>query len=85
MHLAKGLEPKHPGESLKILQEQLETIIAPMKPEAYQAAVAVLGRIRELALRLQQPGLFTTTLALVMTGHARKKNLVSLIRKAGLA
>jgi uncharacterized Zn finger protein len=85
MHLAKGLEPMHPGDALKILQEQLDTIIAPMKPEAYRDAVAVLGRIQELALRLQQPGLFTTTLALVMTGHARKKNLVTLIRKAGLA
>lgn len=61
------------------------TIIAPMKPEAYRGAVAVLGRIQELALRLQQPGLFTMTQALVMTGHARKKNLVTLIRKAGLA
>jgi hypothetical protein len=56
-----------------------------MKPESYRAAVAVLGRIQELAQRLQQPGLFATTMAVVMTDHGRKKNLVTLIHKAGLA
>lgn len=85
MLVARALERKEPLDALKILQEQLDPIIAPMKPEGYREAVAVLGRIRDLAQRLQQPGLFATTMALVMTGHARKKNLVSLIRKAGLA
>jgi uncharacterized Zn finger protein len=85
MLLAEALERKHPEEALKILQEQLDPSIAPMKPEGYREAVAVLGRIQDLAQRLQQPGLFATALALVMTGHARKKNLVALIRKAGLA
>lgn len=85
MLLAKGLETKHPGEAVTILQEQLDPIIAPMKPESYRAAVAVLGRIRELAQRLKQPGLFTTTLAGVMADHGRKKNLATLIHKAGLA
>jgi len=85
MLLAKGLETKHPGEAVIILQEQLDPIIAPMKPESYRAAVAVLGRIQGLAQRLQQPGLFATTMAVVMTDHGRKKNLVTLIHKAGLA
>jgi hypothetical protein len=85
MLLAKALERTSPGEALKILQEQIDAIIAPMKPEAYRAAVSVLIRIQELAQRLQQPRLFATTMLLVMTGHARKKNLVNMIRKAGLA
>ena len=85
MLLAEALERKQPEEALKILQEQLDPIIAPMKPEGYREAVVILGRIQDLAQRLKQPGLFATAMALVMTGHARKKNLVALIRKAGLA
>jgi len=55
MLLAKALERKNPFDALEILQEQLDPIIASMKPEGYREAVAVLCRIQDLAQRLQQP------------------------------
>jgi uncharacterized Zn finger protein len=82
--LAERLEESLPQEALRILQEQLDAIIAPTGDEAYRHATATLVRIRNLAERMNQPGAFAATLASVMTTHGRKRNLVARMKKAGL-
>ncbi len=84
MALAQRLEEGHPEAALPILQAQMDALIAPKNDEAYKDAVAVLKRIQALAIRLQKPGAFATSLAQVMTTHGRKRNLVARIQKAGL-
>jgi len=85
MLLAERLERSHPQEAIQILRDRLDTIIAPMKEDSYCEAVKVLQRIQDLTGRTKQPGVFTATLAQVMTTHGRKRNLVARIKKAGLA
>jgi tetratricopeptide (TPR) repeat protein len=84
MLLAKRLEDHNPHETIQILRDRLETIIAPMKEDSYREAVNVLQRIQALAQQVKQPGVFTAILAQVMTTHGRKRNLVARIKKVGL-
>lgn len=84
MTLTECLERSQPEEALRILQEQLDAIVAPTGDEAYRRATGALLRIRDLAARTKRPGAFNATLAQVMATHGRKRNLLARIKKAGL-
>jgi uncharacterized Zn finger protein len=83
MELAAKREADHPEDALPIYQDQIERLIAQMGKQAYQQAVGLLGKVRDIMTRLDREEELAAYLASVRTTHKRKRNLIKLLDAAG--
>jgi len=63
---------------------EVEALIATKQPGKYDAAVALLGDLRELAVRAERREEVEGRLALLRDQHAKKPSLIGRLRAAGL-
>jgi hypothetical protein len=63
---------------------RVEAMIASRKPAEYDAAVALLEDLRDVAQRTDQGETFGTRLGALRTRHQRKSSLIDRIDQAGL-
>lgn len=83
MELAAKREADHPEDALPIYQDQVERLIAQMGKQAYQQAVGLLRKVREVMTRLGREEELAAYLASVRATHKRKRNLIKLLDAAG--
>ena len=81
MQLALRREKSHPEESLQIYQQQIGTVINRKNNDAYQEAVRLLVRIRDLMTRLDREKDFSPYLKQLGAEHSRKRNFMKLLEK----
>ena len=81
MQLALRREKTHPEDSLLVYQQQIGSIINRKSSDAYQEAVRLLGRIRELMAGLGRAEEFGPYLKKLGTEHVRKRNFMKLLEK----
>ncbi len=81
MQLALRREKSHPEESLQIYQQQIGAVINRKNNDAYQEAVRLLVRIRDLMARLDREKDFGPYLKQLGTEHSRKRNFMKLLEK----
>ncbi len=63
---------------------EVETLIATKQPKRYDAAVALLGDLRELAVRAGRQGEAEDRIRDLLARHAKKATLIERLRAAGL-
>jgi uncharacterized Zn finger protein len=83
MELAAKREADHPEDALPIYQDQVERLTAQMGKQAYQQAVGLLRKVREVMTRLGREEELAAYLASVRATHKRKRNLIKLLDAAG--
>jgi uncharacterized Zn finger protein len=83
MELAAKREADHPEDALPINQDQVERLTAQMGKQAYQQAVGLLRKVREVMTRLGREEVLAAYLASVRATHKRKRNLIKLLDAAG--
>jgi len=81
MQLALRREKTHPEDSLSIYQQQIEPIINRKNNDAYKDAMKLLGRIRDLMVRLGREKEFESYLQALNSEHNRKRNFMKLLEK----
>jgi uncharacterized Zn finger protein len=81
--LAAKREADHPEDALPVYQDQVERLIAHMGKQAYQQAVGLLRKVREVMTRLDREEELAAYLASVRATHKRKRNLIKLLDAAG--
>jgi uncharacterized Zn finger protein len=77
--LAASREQDHPQDAVPIYRDQVDRTLQSTGNAAYQAAVDLLGRIRDLMARLGRQAEFADYLACLRTAHKRKRNLIKLL------
>lgn len=82
MELAAKREREHPEDALPVYQRQIEPTVSQKNNEAYREAIGLLGKIRELMVRLSQEVDFGRHLESVRVAHKPKRNLMKLIDQA---
>lgn len=81
MELAARREKEHPEDALPIYQGQIEPTIELRNNEAYQQAVNLLLKVRDLMTRLGRAAEFVAYLEAVRTAHKPKRNLMKLLEQ----
>ena len=81
MQLALRREKSHPGESLQIYQQQIGAVINRKSNDAYQEAVRLLARIKDLMTTLDREKDFAPYLKQLGAEHGRKRNFMKLLEK----
>ncbi len=81
MQLALQREKNHPEDSLSIYRLQLEPLINRKSNDAYQEALKILARIRDVLMSLGRGGEFEAFLQAINSEHNRKRNFMKLIEK----
>jgi len=79
MELAGKWEKGHPEDVLPIYQRQIERTLNRKNNQAYREAVALLRKIRDLAVRIGDETRFTRYLASVRAMHKPKRNFMKLL------
>jgi uncharacterized Zn finger protein len=79
MELAKRREKQHPEDALFVIQARIEPTLARKDNYAYGHAVRLLGKARELLVRLGRSGEFESLLAAVRAAHRPKRNFMKLL------
>lgn len=81
MTLARAREATHPLDAISVYERAVASQIATKNNGGYRTAVDLLARIKTLATNAGEPQRFADLLATVRSGHARKRNLMTLIDK----
>jgi uncharacterized Zn finger protein len=77
--LAASREQDYPQDAVPIYRDQVDRTLQSTGDAAYEAAVDLLGRIRDLMARLGRQAEFADYLAWLRTAHKRKRNLIKLL------
>ncbi|MGO9559476.1 MAG: SWIM zinc finger family protein [Acidimicrobiales bacterium] len=83
MKLAQSRESQHPLDAIPIYERAAAARVATKNASGYQDAVRTLKRIEKLAAAGGDPDIFRHVLARLVEEHARKSNLMGLLRRAG--
>lgn len=77
--VAAAREEKHPGDAVPIYQEMIAPILKQANNAAYEEAVKLLQKIRELMGRLDRVTEFEDYLAALRVEYKRKRNFIKLL------
>ena len=72
-------EEKHPGDAIPVYQEMIVTILKHSNNSAYEEAVNLIRKIRELMARLRRENEFEDYLAVLRLEYRRKRNFMKLL------
>lgn len=81
MQLADIRATDHPEDALSVYQLAIEPLINQTNNAAYQQAVALISKVKELMIRLDQSTEFEAFLARLSTTYKRKRNFIKLLGK----
>jgi uncharacterized Zn finger protein len=81
MQIALMREKSHPEDSLQVYRHQIGSVINRKNNDAYQEAVRLLGRIRDLMVRTGREKDFSAYLKELGSEHSRKRNFMKLLEK----
>ena len=79
LRVAAAREEKHPGDAVPIYQEMIAPILKQANNAAYEEAVKLLQRIRELMGRLDRVTEFEDYVAALRAEYKRKRNFIKLL------
>lgn len=82
MELARKREAEHPKDALRVYQEQIEPILDQKNNGAYEEAVKLLKKIKELMARTGKGEAFTGYLQRIRAEHKPKRNFMKLLDAA---
>ena len=77
--VAAAREEKHPGDAVPIYQEMIAPILKQANNDAYEEAVKLLQKIRELMGRLDRVTEFEDYLGALRVEYKRKRNFIKLL------
>jgi uncharacterized Zn finger protein len=77
--VAAAREEKHPGDAVPIYQEMIAPILKQANNAAYEEAVKLLQKIRELMARLDRVTEFEDYLGVLRVEYKRKRNFIKLL------
>jgi tetratricopeptide (TPR) repeat protein len=77
--LAASRERDYPEDALPVYRDQVDRTLQSTGNAAYEAAVDLLRKIRDLMARLGRQADFADYLASLRTAHKRKRNLIKLL------
>jgi uncharacterized Zn finger protein len=81
LELAGKREKEHPEDALPIYQGQIDPTLDRKNNEAYQEAIVLLRKVRELMVRLGREAEFTSSLGKVRASHKPKRNFMKLLER----
>jgi uncharacterized Zn finger protein len=81
LDLAAKREKEHPEDALPIYQGQIDPTLDRKNNEAYQEAIVLLRKVRELMVRLGREAEFTSSLDKVRASHKPKRNFMKLLER----
>jgi uncharacterized Zn finger protein len=79
LRVAAAREEKHPGDAIPIYQEMIAPILKQANNAAYEEAVKLLQKIRELMGRLDRVTEFEDYLGALRVEYKRKRNFIKLL------
>lgn len=79
LRVAATREEKHPGDAVPVYQEMIAPTLKQANNAAYEQAVKLLLKIRELMGRLDQESEFEDYLAALRVEYKRKRNFIKLL------
>ena len=79
LRVAAAREEKHPGDAVPIYQEMIAPTLKQGNNDAYEEAVKLLQKIRELMGRLDRVTEFEDYLAALRVEYKRKRNFIKLL------
>jgi uncharacterized Zn finger protein len=77
--VAAAREEKHPGDAVPIYQEMIAPILKQANNAAYEEAVKLLQKIRELMSRLDRVTEFEDYVEALRVEYKRKRNFIKLL------
>lgn len=79
LKLAQLREKEHPADAVEVYQRLVEPVIDRKKNDAYEEAVRMMGKIRELMVGIGKKTEFAAYLADLRLRHKPKRNLMKLL------
>lgn len=79
LELARAREKDHPVDAVEVYRRLVEPVIERKKNDAYEEAVRMIGKIRELMAGMGKKAAFAAYLAEVRLRHKPKRNLMKLL------
>jgi len=79
LRVAAAREEKHPGDAVPIYQEMIAPILKQANNAAYEEAVKLLQKIRELMSRLDRVTEFEDYVEALRVEYKRKRNFIKLL------
>lgn len=79
LKLARLREQSHPADAVEVYQRLVEPMIDRKKNDAYEEAVGMIGKIRELMTGMEKKAEFAAYLAQLRVRHKPKRNLMKLL------
>ncbi len=79
LRVAATREEKHPADAVPIYKEMIAPILKQANNAAYTEAAKLLGKIRELMVRLESETEFGDYLAALRVEYKRKRNFIKLL------
>jgi uncharacterized Zn finger protein len=79
LRVAATREERHPGDAIPIYQEMIVTILKHANNSAYEEAVNLVRKIRELMARFGRDAKFDDYLVALRVEYKRKRNLMKLL------
>lgn len=84
MRLADVRSADHPEEALSVYQPAIEPLLNQTNNQAYEQAIELLLKIKDLQDRLNQMAKFETYVAQLKTTYKRKRNFIKFLLQRGL-
>lgn len=84
LELAAKRDKEHPEDALPIYQRQIEPMLDRKNNEAYQEAISLLRKVRELMVRLGREPEFKSYVGKVRGTHKPKRNFIKLLDRTTL-
>lgn len=81
LRVAATREEKHPGDVVPIYQEMIAPVLKQANNAAYEEAVRLLRKIRELMIRLGRDAEFEAYLVALRVEYKRKRNFIKLVER----
>lgn len=79
LELAASREQRHPEDALAVYRSRVAPTVEMTNSTAYEQAVALLRKVRELLTRLGRPAEFDDYLAALRVEYKRKRNFIKLL------
>ncbi|MGH9906004.1 MAG: tetratricopeptide repeat protein, partial [Pyrinomonadaceae bacterium] len=79
LRVAATREEKHPSDAVPIYKEMIAPVLKQTNNAAYEEAVRLLGKIRELMVRLGREAEFEDYLVALRVEYKRKRNLMKML------
>lgn len=83
MTLAAKREKDHPEDALAVYQKRIEPTIGRTNNQAYKEALALLRKVREIMVRLEQGPEFERYVSSLRAAHKPKRNFIKLLDEGG--